>query len=168
MGGWKDQYGEEREKFYNRNGWGIREVNNKRNSRKEEENLEEEIMRRERDIQRQMEGSRIEKAKYNEEYKEIEVKEKTPLYLSKMNLENINEGKAVRALLRMRCGNMEEANKYWLGRKERVCVFCEEGIDKVEHYYECKKISHLWENIDKGKVQFCKWIKGEELDEKKG
>jgi len=57
---WKDIYGKEREKFYNRNGWGI-------NSRELEDGnkgrLEEEIIRRERDGQRQWKDNRMKTAR---------------------------------------------------------------------------------------------------------
>ena len=48
---WKDIYSKERERFYNRNGWGInaRELGNDGN----EGRLEEEIIRKEREGQRQ-------------------------------------------------------------------------------------------------------------------
>ena len=40
---------------------------------------------------------------------------------------------SVRGLVRLRCGNMEEGNKYWLDKKYRECVFCGIGIDCIEH-----------------------------------
>jgi len=50
-------------------------------------------------------------------------------------------GDGVRALARLRCGNMEEWNKYWLEERERRCSFCREGWDNMSHYIkECKKI----------------------------
>lgn len=60
-GGWKDKYGMGRESYYNRNEWGILAIEGR-----EEENrdFEEELMRRERDVQRQTEDSRIRDARY--------------------------------------------------------------------------------------------------------
>jgi len=46
---WKDKYGRECEKYYNRNGWEI-EV---REVKERDEKLEVEIINRERDLQRQ-------------------------------------------------------------------------------------------------------------------
>jgi len=60
--GWKDIYGKERERYYNRNGWEIEEVERKD---REEEIWIEEIIRREKDIQMQGENSKISEAKYN-------------------------------------------------------------------------------------------------------
>ena len=91
---------------------------------------------RERDIQRQEEESRLQEARYNRKYKEIGVKsgEAGPKYLNMESLNKIKGGEGIRALANLRCGNMEEANKYWLGEKERRCVFCEEEEDTWEHY----------------------------------
>jgi len=47
---------------------------------------------------------------------------------------------SVRGLVRLRCGNMEEGNKYWLDKKYRECVFCGIGIDCIEH---------MWRNVQK-------------------
>lgn len=35
----------------------------------------------------------------------------------------------VRALIRTRCDNMEEDNKYLLGNDKRVCTLCRKGED---------------------------------------
>lgn len=46
----------------------------------------------------------------------------------------------VRALLKLRCGNTEEANKYWKGGKDWECVFCGKGQDRISHYVkECNR-----------------------------
>jgi hypothetical protein len=43
--------------------------------------------------------------------------------------------------LRLRCGNMEEANKFWLEVEEGICKFCKEGKDNLEYYVgECEEI----------------------------
>lgn len=53
------------------------------------------------------------RGKHNVKYKQIEVKEGGPKYLRKECLVKKRRGDDVRALVRLRCGNMEEANKYW-------------------------------------------------------
>lgn len=68
--GWKDQYGVEREKYYNRNGWGI-EASEVRGC--EEGDMDEELMGREKDNQKQIKESKIREAKYNKKYKNIKV-----------------------------------------------------------------------------------------------
>lgn len=105
-----DQYGKEREKFYNRNSWSIEadEI------RKEEEGkLEKDLWRRGKDIQNQIEESKIRETKYGRAYREwILGKEKEhPRYLRKENLEN-RKGSKIRALVKLRCGNLEKDNKY--------------------------------------------------------
>lgn len=52
--------------------------------------------------------------------------ETNPRYLSIESLNKAKGGEGIRALINLKCGNMEEVNKFCLGEKER-CVFCEEG-----------------------------------------
>jgi len=80
--------------------------------------MERDLINRERDIQRQWEDSRIRQARYNIKYKEIKLDEKGPRYLIKENGEILNKGEEVRALVKLRCGNLESANKYWLEEEE--------------------------------------------------
>jgi len=57
------------------------------------------------------------------------------------NLEKINLEEEVRALARLRCGNLEEWNKYWLDEEVRRCSFCDKGRDCLKHYIEeCREI----------------------------
>jgi len=44
-------------------------------------------------------------------------------YLQKENLNEVRTGDKVRALIRTKCGNMEESNKYWVENNYRVCVY---------------------------------------------
>jgi len=76
--------------------------------------MERELINRERELQRQEEDSRIFKAKYNRRYKDINVQSRGPKYLWAEKLEKIDKGEEIRALLKLRCGNLELANKYWL------------------------------------------------------
>lgn len=132
-GGWRDTYGREREEFYNRNGQGTEFVEKIRN---EAGNLEGEIVGRERDIQRQWERGKIEQATYNKRYKEIKVKSGCPRYLEKENIDKPRMGNGMRALINLRCGNMEEINKYWIQEENKYCIFCGEAEDDVRHYIE--------------------------------
>jgi len=87
-----------------------------------------------------MRRKRIKKARYNSRYKEIKVLEGCPRYLKEGNLEEIDKEEEVRALVKLRCGNLENANKYWLKEALWKCVFCEKAKDNLEHYVgECKK-----------------------------
>lgn len=134
--GWRDRYGKERESYYNRNGLGA--LNTLRND--EERDLETELMSRERDVQRQWEERKIREAKYNTRYKQIGLKEDGPKYLRKDNLVEGRSGDEVRGLVRLRCGNMEEVNRYWKEEKDWKCIFCRRGEDNLKHFVEeCEK-----------------------------
>jgi len=80
-------------------------------------------------------------ARYNERYKEFDTGNRCPNYLRKENICKIGVGEGVRGLVRLKCGNMEEGNKYWLDREYRECVFCGIGTDCMEWNYveECTK-----------------------------
>lgn len=120
-----------------------------------------------------MEEGRIIKAKYNRKYKEISSNEEGPRYLTKENLKEVSRGDEVRALINLRCGNMEQENKYWLEENQRVCLFCGEGKDCIEHYVrDCQKIkdwfmelgadeeriiSRIWEDETKGRILRKLW-----------
>lgn len=55
--------------------------------------------------------------------------------------------------MNFRCGNLEEANKYWLEEEERHCIFCRRKMDCIEHYIEeCSKTKGWFEEIGKNKV----------------
>ncbi|EFN80969.1 hypothetical protein EAI_11139 [Harpegnathos saltator] len=53
---WKERYGREREKYYNRNGWGIAAIDSLGS---EEENIKGKLVRREKEVQRQIEEGQI-------------------------------------------------------------------------------------------------------------
>jgi len=80
--------------------------------------MEVDLINRERDIQRQWEDSRIRQARYNIKYKEIKLDGRGPSYLRNDKEKTLDRGEDIRALLKLRCGNLERANKYWLGEEE--------------------------------------------------
>lgn len=111
-----DLYRMERERYCNNNGWSslsvvIKELNG------EGRNMEGQIRIREQDIQGQIINSKIAEARYKR-YKEIRSSNETPNYLLKGNLEKVRTGDEIRAMVKLRCGNLEEANKYWLGEED--------------------------------------------------
>lgn len=55
-----------------------------------------------------------------------------PEYLKKSNLDMKRLGKGVRALMNIRCGNIE-INKYWLVDHKKLCLFYENRLDSIEH-----------------------------------
>jgi len=82
--GWKDRYGEEKEKYLNRIGWNL-EVEKRVEWNREE--MEKEVTERERSrLRKEEEEERIKNARYNTRYKEISVLEGYPRYLKAENL----------------------------------------------------------------------------------
>ena len=59
-------------------------------------------------------------------------------------------GEEVRELVRLRCGNMEEGNKYWLDEEYREYVFCRIRIDWYETLCGGMPKSMLVSGIRKG------------------
>ncbi|KYM96955.1 hypothetical protein ALC62_12371 [Cyphomyrmex costatus] len=135
--GWDDLYGQERRSYFNRNGWGIEA----RVVMDCSEGFEDELINRERGIQRQWEEGKIRNARYNDRYKTWGIVSGIPVYLKMENLKDWKKGDEVRALMKLRCGNLEEDNKYWIEEGKRKCIFCDSGRDNILHYVrECKKI----------------------------
>lgn len=95
--------------------------------RENEKDKERMLIERERNIQRQVVDVRIREARYNCKYKNVDLGISKPSYLRKKNMVNILIGQGVRALIRIRCENMEENNKYWLEKDCKICVFCRVG-----------------------------------------
>lgn len=179
--GWKEQYGIEREKYYNRNGWGI-EAQEVRGG---DGGLAEELVIREIDLQRQREEGKIREAKYNKRYKEIILEGSKIKYWERVGELNREGGRGIRALARARCGNMEEENKYWLPSLERRCGLCKEGKDNLDHFIkECtiakewfqnlgmneeERFKRIWKEIGEGKkVNALKKLWVEKEKAKKG
>lgn len=150
--GWKDRYGKEREKYYNRNSWGICILEALRNGG--ERDLETELICREREVQKQWEEGKIVETRYNIRYKQLKLAEGESNYLRKEILKKEKRGNYVRALVRLRCDNLEEENKYWKEQKNRISVFCRRGENSMKYYVEnCTEIKRwfveLGTNIEK-------------------
>lgn len=94
----------------------------------EERNLVKELRNRDRDTQRQREASLIRDANYNKKCKECVEEGIMPRYLERERIEDLRDGRGVRALIRLRCDNMEEDNKYWLAMDKRACFVEKEEI----------------------------------------
>jgi len=75
----------------------------------------------------------------------------------------------VRALVKLRCENLEQANKYWLEKKLRRCIFCEEGMEyfvidcrKTREWFmvlgddKDKILEKIWENLENIKDSLLK------------
>ena len=106
---------------------------------------------------------------YNERYKEFDTENRCPNYLRKENLCRLGVGEGVWGLVKLRCENMEEGNKYYLDKKYRECIFCEIGIDCMEHHMEeCpwfKQLGSSWfKKLGKDKEKIWKKLWSEELN----
>lgn len=59
-------------------------------------------------------------------------------------------------MMKMRCGNMEEENKYWRAEAQKECIFCGKEGDNMEHYvYTCAKLNDLF--VDLGNDKDVVW-----------
>ena len=163
--GWKGVYGKEREKYYNRNGWGVSAIDSMPRA---ERNLIEELRERESDVQAQEEESRIKEARYNRRYKEFRKENGVPRYIEEGIVRGGKRGEGIRALIRLRCGNMENDNKYWLEEEKRTCIFCKEGKDNMEHFIgECRIVMEWFVGLGENTRDRIRELENEELDEKK-
>lgn len=85
---------------------------------------------------------------------EIGARYEKPRYLLKENMDELTAGDGIRALIRLRCGNMEEANKYWLENEEISCRFYKSGWDNLEHYVgECSIIVDWFDKLGNNKKE---------------
>jgi len=76
---------------------------------KEKDNIEGEIISKKRERLRYTEESKIKEARYNKRYKGMLAKGVISRYLLR-NLCRINLGEGIRALVRVKCGNLGERN----------------------------------------------------------
>lgn len=128
--------------------------------------FEEELMDRERKVEWQMEEGRIREAKYNKRYKKLKEDGETPKYLRKKFLERTKFGTGVRALAKLRC--MEEDNKYWIEEKERGCLFCGKGRDRIENFVrDCRVAKEWFRNLGQNEEERIKKLWSDELDKEK-
>lgn len=109
-GGWSDLHGREREKYYNRNEWGI--VAMVDGMAREKRDIRKELIVRNGAVQRQEEEGMIERARYNVKYREIQEEGTLLRYLEQLHLRSEINGEGIRALMRTRWGNIEEGYKY--------------------------------------------------------
>lgn len=98
------------------------------------EKVEGEVYKRKLEIENQTLITKVNESRYNKRYKDIACN-KLPDYLK-----NKNGGKNMAILARVRCGNFENANKYWLSDSERLCSLCGLDYGTFDHYLEeCEK-----------------------------
>lgn len=164
--GKKDLFSSERESYFNNLGWGLEAI---RTARREGIDMLRVIREREQDLQEQTTDSKIRNARYNIRYKELGIAGKKPRYLLNVNMDKTMSGDGIRALIGLRCGNMEEANKYWLEEDVKRCGFCKLGRDNLEHYVgECTVIGDWFVNLGKSYRERLDTLCNDELGTEKG
>lgn len=162
-GNWRDKYGRERERYYNRNGWEVSVIDRLAN---EDRGFEKELIDRDRKVDWQIEERKIREAKYNRKYKELKGEGESPRYLRKKFIDKTRIGVGIRALARLRCGNMEEDNKYWLEENEKACLFCGNGRDRMDHLLEECRITKEWfRKLGRSEEERARKLWSDELDE---
>lgn len=67
-------------------------------------------------------------------YKKIKIDDDGLDYLRNENLRKFGSGDKIRTLIKLRCGNLEQDNKYWLEEDKKSYVFYAEGKDNMKHY----------------------------------
>ena len=134
-------YTKERKEFYNSLGLSEAEVENMRAAEKE---IYEETEAREKDIARQINLGKIRESKYNEEYRKLVV-DKVPVYLRKHR-----RGIEIDIIAKIRCGNLERANRYWLKEEDRSCRICKKERETFEHIIlECEDAKTMMDTLSK-------------------
>ncbi|KYN06821.1 hypothetical protein ALC62_02204 [Cyphomyrmex costatus] len=84
-----------------------------------------------------------------------------------INKERDKRRDEIRALLKLRCGNLEKDNKYWVEESRRKCIFCDIGRDNIIHYVrDCKKLNVNFK--ESGREEILERLWNERLDETKG
>jgi len=123
-------------------------------------------------LQKRAVRTKIAKTRYNRRYKELRLKGRRPKYLKKgeyQRFEKGGKGDEVRALIKLRCENWEQKNKYWLDEKYWKCIFSEEGMDCIKDLVlECKKTKDWFIELGKDKDKIIERIWDEDLENSKG
>jgi len=71
--------------------------------------------------------------------------------------------------MRLRCGNLENWNKFWIEENRRKCKFCGKGRDNMDHYVEdCRMTKEWFRRLGNNNKEIWDRIWSEDLDEEKG
>ncbi|KOC69099.1 hypothetical protein WH47_09656, partial [Habropoda laboriosa] len=89
------------------------------------------------EVQLQVQYQKIQQPKYNWRFKYYRPV-RLPQYLEKDEKQGSQE-----LIARTRCGNTEEANRYWMKEEQRKRILCEEGLESLKHRLEeCRGIEN--------------------------
>lgn len=116
-------------------------------------------------IQRQIEEGKLREARYNRKYKELNEIGDKPKYLEGRNGMDRKDGMAIRTIIRLRCGNMEEENSIGSKRRRR---FCGGGRDNLEHFIEeCNNTKEWFNELGSNRRERVKRIWEDNLNKEK-
>lgn len=71
-------------------------------------------------------------------------------------------------MIKLKCGNMEKDNKYWLTSEKRLCMFCGKERDNFKHFIGKCRIAKDWFNcLGNEKEDKIRRLWNDKLDEDK-
>lgn len=72
-------------------------------------------------------------------------------------MNKVKDGKGIGAFVKVRCDDIEEDNKYLLGKEKKKCILCEKGRDNMKHFVtECEIAKEWFEDLEKNKEERIK------------
>ena len=147
----QSEYIKERKKYYNSLGLSEVEVEN---MKAREKLVYQETVRRDRDIEKQNIACKIRAARYNRRYKELAL-EREPRYLRKYRKE-VDIG----IIAKLKCGDFENANKYWVNVEEKLCRLCKKEEETLEHIVvRCEDAKSFMEKLkENGTIRLGKFL----------
>lgn len=77
-------------------------------------------------------------------------------------------GDEIRAMMNLRCGDMEESNKYCMSLEEKICIFCATHQDSIMDHYidEFVEAKEWFEKLGNTRDEMNDKIWKDELTEK--
>ncbi|KAJ8678567.1 hypothetical protein QAD02_014354 [Eretmocerus hayati] len=142
----------EKERFWHDLGWSSEVINqNIQNGF----NLYPELVKRLNEVEDQKIVTKLSDSKYNPRYKEISCQNELPKYLA-----SYRPGVDIGIVARLRGGNFDLSNKYWMEKGGKVCILCEDmTICNLEHLLcKCAKTGEYVENLNRnGANAGCDW-----------
>ena len=147
MGIWEKK----RKDYYTGKGYAEEEIER---LRQQGWNIEEMMMEKDVEIQKQEDFNRIENGRYSTGYLRVVGR---PQYLTRLKTEDM------RTVARFRCGNEERGNRYWEEIESRRCRICGVEEENIEHWLKrcdgLREEEREREEILNGDGKGLKWMK---------
>ena len=72
------------------------------------------------------------------------------MFFKRTSLRKHKRGIEIDRIAKIRCGNLERANRYWLKEEDRSCRICKKERETFEHIVlECKDAKTMMETLRK-------------------